>query len=525
MILTRTEKVLWRFGQAAGIVALLLFPNYRVLVFSSHDARLHSAVPLTNVALAPVIDIALVGGLLAIMLDVLRRTRLWPWWRLLIASLLPPLLLWRNAPFLPWPRRVLPVSAWPPELHTILLIALAWSAILFLARFSQLPLRAFAHLGNIALASAGVFALIVSIQLVRIAMWQPGPREVFAHSRKPADHRPDRARIVWIVLDELSQDQTFDHRAPDLPLPSFDALRAQSTLYSHVQPAGDSTSAILPSLFLGTKVDRANYTASNQYIVQFPGDPEWHVFDTSRTIFADARARGWTSAIAGWWNPYCPVFGSLVESCFWSSWDPFDAPMSLHSDLPNDMLAPFRFLAKDLARPAWTAERRATFSVQQRRLSFDDLYARSLSLLKTTDADLVFIHLPVPHPPGLYDRRTARFADTAGHSYLDNLALADRTLGGFVDALQQSPRWPRTALIVNGDHSWRTKMWRRIPGWTAEDERASRGIFDDRPLLMVHQPGQTKPLEISSPWPLLRMRELLNGLMGSLSVVSYHSSG
>src|SRR6185369_2924008 len=74
--------------------------------------------------------------------------------------------------------------------------------------------------------------------------------------------------------------------------------------------------------------------------------------------------------------------------------------------------------------------------------------------------DFVYIHLPIPHPPPIYDRRAGQFAETGEHSYIDNLALADRALGEVRRAMEQSGAWENTNVIVTSDHWWRTWLWR-----------------------------------------------------------------
>jgi hypothetical protein len=66
--------------------------------------------------------------------------------------------------------------------------------------------------------------------------------------------------------------------------------------------------------------------------------------------------------------------------------------------------------------------------------------------------------------------------------------------------LEKQPRWAATTLLVQGDHSWRTAMWRPLPGWSAEDERISHGgEWDPRPVLMIHAPGQQTPKTVTAP--------------------------
>ena len=63
---------------------------------------------------------------------------------------------------------------------------------------------------------------------------------------------------------------------------------------------------------------------------------------------------------------------------------------------------------------------------------------RAETLIRDQSIDFVFIHLPVPHPPGIYDRRAGHQRPTG--TYIDNLALADRTLGDLMRILDATPQ-------------------------------------------------------------------------------------
>ena len=58
------------------------------------------------------------------------------------------------------------------------------------------------------------------------------------------------------------------------------------------------------------------------------------------------------------------------------------------------------------------------------------------------------------------------------------------------------------------DRIWRTKMWRPLPGWNAEDERISHGgQWDPRPLLMIHTAGQHKAKTLATPTSLMHVHD------------------
>jgi hypothetical protein len=103
---------------------------------------------------------------------------------------------------------------------------------------------------------------------------------------------------------------------------------------------------------------------------------------------------------------------------------------------------------------------------------------------------------------------------TLDHSYEDALAHADVVLGDFMHAMQASPRWSQTSIILNGDHSWRSPMWVMEKGWTQEDQKISHGgQFDDRPLVVVHATGQTAPETVTQPISVLKVHDIAEAVI------------
>ena len=64
--------------------------------------------------------------------------------------------------------------------------------------------------------------------------------------------------------------------------------------------------------------------------------------------------------------------------------------------------------------------------------------------------------MAVPHPGGIYNRSTRTFS-TLNATYIDNLALADSYLAHVRSLLKAQGKWDSSAVVIMGDHSWRTK--------------------------------------------------------------------
>ena len=84
--------------------------------------------------------------------------------------------------------------------------------------------------------------------------------------------------------------------------------------------------------------------------------------------------------------------------------------------------------------------------------------------LTNRDLDLVVIHMPVAHTPPIYDRSTQQFTTEKG-DYLDNLELADRTLGLLRRSMEHAGLWEVTNILVTADHGFRDASpseWKHI---------------------------------------------------------------
>jgi hypothetical protein len=71
---------------------------------------------------------------------------------------------------------------------------------------------------------------------------------------------------------------------------------------------------------------------------------------------------------------------------------------------------------------------------------------------------------------------------------------------------------------VQGDHSWRIMLWDWLPAWTDEDDQASRGEFDPRPALLIHNAGQTQPETDGRALSLLFVHDALEEVLRGKTV-------
>jgi hypothetical protein len=333
-------------------------------------------------------------------------------------------------------------------------------------------------------------------------------------------------RIVWIVFDELSFQQTYEHRYPGLRLPAFDSLAASSTLFTHATPFFIRTEEVLPGLFSGIPFDkiRNTFSAAPSFHNAVTGD--WQAFDQHDTLFKDALSAGYSTAVVGWYNPYCRLIPAVLDSCYWRFQVPSNTTLAGQIVLSNTgnlaiqavrgvlTILPPRLTIYLMRRSRVLQESLAGSRVTEAE-DYQDLQSRADQLLRDPSYNFVLLHLPVPHPPGFYNRHTHQFT-TEESSYIDNLALADSWLASIVQTLKQTNQWDSSTVVLMGDHGWRTQqIWRPMKiGWTKEDELASHGgQYDPRPVYLVKLPNQTIATRIETPYNTVNTRKLFDAIM------------
>jgi hypothetical protein len=325
-------------------------------------------------------------------------------------ALLPVRLLARNRDVIPFDVPAIAVwtvgSLWVGTLDFL---------ILRLRRVAEQLSRA----GSNLLAGFVVFAMVMTWQLGSAMLWRPGPQS-FAATIPAAS--PNRPRLVWILFDELAYQPTFEARDPSLQLPNLDRLRTESTLYTDMTPIAYRTTRAVPSLLLGSAVTDVVYTADNRYLVQTGNDSHWKPFDAKASLFGMTRAHGLTSSIVGWYVAYCPVFAGVATECYWNNQDAQDrGPTSLDASFVENVWFPLRILVEQMFAPrrAWADV--AAWNAQGHIASVKDVSRHALDTASNIQADILYLHIPAPHPPAFWNRRTGSYA--VGGSYLDRWIL------------------------------------------------------------------------------------------------------
>jgi hypothetical protein len=486
--------------------ALLLFPYYLPFFHPQNHYIYHHGLPVTSLIGGLFVD--LLGCSILVTGCLIGAQHLRPPLRKLAEALFAGLMLWSMVGFVLqvlifeqsrfeyWGR------IWWQSAIAIPLLPCVF--VFFLPRYAEPAVRAI----RVVIAGFAFSALWIVPQLIYLALLrQPVQNVVSAHRPDPAQTNSDR-RIVWILLDELSYNQTFDHRAAGIELPNLDGLRAVSVSFSDLNPIGYGTNRIIPGLFSGRRIDKFRSTIDGKLSYFDETQRRWLAYDPNATLFGLAQRNGWSTGIDGWYNPYCSILAPVLDSCYR---DPgiVIVPMEEYGASEDRTV-----LANAAALPNvfWAAlTHRKKINAEEHIQAYLNIMARTKASINDNKLRFLFLHIPVPHPPGIYDRQAHVLCP--GGNYLDNLVLADDTLGVLMREIAATPSASQTTVIVTSDHSWRIPLWRPAPGWTREEERVSGAKFDERPVLLVHFPDQKSGQDVRVALSQMLEHDMIAGML------------
>jgi len=504
-------------ASALGLSLLCCLPLIGPLISPAHSIVYHSSGPVESIFVAVLLDVIILWLILTgLFLIAQKLPRLWLGVWLALVVLGPWTLLKIGAKVQAWllPQLVSRTLFFGSAL-CLLAIGMCWRPS-FVPTFQRIQSFAATLLGF-----TTIFGAITISQLLW-CLWQARGLKtpISLHHRlveTTCTEVQSKPRIIWILLDELSYEQVYEHRFAGLDLPAFDKIAQQSTVFTHVVPAGNLTENVIPSLMTGQPVDQIHSSADGARLsLHDPALNHWHLFDQHETIFQDALNAGYSTAVTGWYNPYCRILPEVIDRCYWTSHQLTPTGSTGEASVTANAVAPLRNSVESTLRVLSRRSSRLALDDQGAEFhisDYRDLLEASDERLKDSSSGFLFLHMPVPHPGGIYSRRTGRFALNEG-SYIDNLGLADLYLGHVYKLLKQRNEWDSSMILIMGDHSWRTQLlWAESSTWTAEDQAASHGgQFDDRPAYIVKLPEQKQPSRVETPFSAIRTRALLQGV-------------
>jgi hypothetical protein len=321
--------------------------------------------------------------------------------------------------------------------------------------------------------------------------WQQAPL-VPSNNGAKLDGAAAKSRVIWVIFDEWDQAALFDKRPVRLQLPHIDAFVRNALVATNAYPPGGETLISLPSLMTGCYLTKLQAIGYDLLKVQTTIGSTAEDFRTLPNIFTESAKSGMRIAIAGWLHPYSRLIG------YWPN-------VSVHWEVAH-LLQGFRGegiigTAVKQLRYIFTP----TLLQEEAVNTFSRIHSFARGAIRDPKIDLVFLHYPIPHMPGIYDPETLQVSlqiESVPESYYSNLILTDRVLAELLEDLEASGSRKNTTIILSSDHWWRVSQ-------------SSDGIRDHRIPLMIKMGWLDRPMtftkRINTVDTASVVRDLLNG--------------
>jgi hypothetical protein len=463
--------VWWGLLRAASLANLLWLPVWERVLYSrawgvrAPEAQSAAVVGFTSLALAlwaveavcrrwgargRVLWMVLVGCGLLLPLNVVRRALLpahpgggpWPWeWKVPVTLGAVALLLWAALRYRPVAERLL---------------------------------------GGLLAVCVPFVAVTVGQSVLLVWAGTGGPAEI-----QPTGPRTVVRRTVVLLFDELDYELAFERRERELRLDEFDRFAARSLRATRVRSTSDRTLRAVPTMLTGRRVEEAVLDSRNRLWVRFHGAEEFQDLARAQTLFRTAGAAGARLAVVGTWLPYCTLVPQ--GSRCWQV--PFlnDGGAVWEGPHPQDRTHFFQVVGRQAMHAARAAPLLGRWLQEDPHAWYGRLLEASVQAVSDPTRDLVWVHLPLPHPPWVFDRREQRIMYSAG-GYGDNLVLADRTLRALREWMEQAGVWQNSVVVVTSDHWYRESEGgdRRVPLFVRFPDEVGWEHSEPADITLVH---------------------------------------
>lgn len=179
-------------------------------------------------------------------------------------------------------------------------------------------------------------------------------------------------------------------------MPELDRFRRESFVAAAAYPPGNGTILSIPALLNGRPVVSVEPLEHTLEITQ-EGDAGPVMWNGGMTVFAEAATAGIKTGLVGVFHPYCRILGSVIGDC-----RDFRARESLPKRVGRVLT-----IAIDAVPFAFRLFlRNRIYQGEIERYQF--MPHDGSDMAADPKFDLVYLHFPLPHPPGIYDRATGR---------------------------------------------------------------------------------------------------------------------
>ncbi|GAB2853426.1 hypothetical protein GCM10027277_22270 [Pseudoduganella ginsengisoli] len=264
--------------------------------------------------------------------------------------------------------------------------------------------------------------------------------------------------VAIILLDELGD-------AASAPIAAALTRQGLQVRHKSLAPLGANTVNVIPALLTGRDFSNAQPCSLSAIC------SDTNILDFSRMSSLEPQLD-----IIGFHHPYCRIVG--LRFC--------------HKTISPSFEDPFVWFACSMMssayrRPIGLCDRRL-LTVSQMNAARRDIEQAAASAPFWRQGGVLFVHIPLPHPPG------PSGSASLDADYAANLVSA----ADYIDALSARLRvafGDRFALVISSDHSLRPEVWCPMARYATGDCRLRPEFMSRQVPLLVATPALPPPLD------------------------------
>lgn len=303
----------------------------------------------------------------------------------------------------------------------------------------------------IVLISLFPFCLFTFGQALWAATHFPGQPAIDLPSAPRLANARTTPRILWVIFDEWDYRLTFIDRPASVSMPAVDRFAAQSLSAQNAYSPAIDTGTSVPCLLTGRRLRMSPNVSHPRFSAQEVDGLSRVPWKEMPNIFSVARQAGMNTTAVGWYLPYCRMFNAGLTECAWwamptqatSTGDTYLEKIygQTRSLLETDSLSPFG----------------QSLAIRQKTAIYKDFLQRAEAAVSDPAMGMTLLHVPVPHGPPPYNRRTGKFdlKNNPVKGYFDSLVLLDQMLATLRADMERAGLWDKATVVLSSDHPCR----------------------------------------------------------------------
>jgi hypothetical protein len=267
-----------------------------------------------------------------------------------------------------------------------------------------------------------------------------------------------KERFFWIVFDELDENLVFSLNPENQVFPALNQFRSESIYCTQAIQPGGCTAISLPAYLLGQEMTEIVSMGVRDLIVKDKNLQKYNL-KTAPVLFDKVQKLQYNSAFLGWYLPYDRLlknkvnYFSVYSKVVWPKASILPTRKQFFSHVGMFIQFNFQKIFQKFFHLSFFEKAHWRFSKYMAKdsVAYEQLCTSIREIIADQKLHFVFLHLPYPHYPTIYDPQKDKIIPR-DPCYYDNVHLADKVLSMIRRELENQGGWDKTTILITSDH-------------------------------------------------------------------------